>query len=91
MDNLIKQLAELATACQRKDIKPIICGGLGIYLSYCNKENEVKQMLRATQDIDLMLSKSDLLQEAKRNAIAEIITDELKYTVQPSKKIQLLK
>ncbi|MHC4926947.1 MAG: hypothetical protein ACYTER_06390, partial [Planctomycetota bacterium] len=87
MDNLIKQLAELATACQRKDVKPIVCGGLGIYLSFCNKDNKVNQMLRATQDIDLMLSKADLLEEAKRNAIAEIITDELKYTVQPTKKI----
>jgi hypothetical protein len=41
MDNiLIKQLAELAKACQRKDVKPIICGGLGVYLSFCNKEND---------------------------------------------------
>jgi len=87
MDNiLIKQLAELAKACQRKDVKPIICGGLGVYLSFCNKEDEINQMIRATQDIDLMLSKQDLLEEAKRKAIAEIITEELKYIVQPDKK-----
>jgi hypothetical protein len=87
MDNiLIKQLAELAKACQRKDVKPIICGGLGVYLSFCNRENEISQMIRATQDIDLMLSRQDLLEEAKRKAIAEIITEELKYLVQPEKK-----
>ncbi len=88
MDNMIiQQLAELARACEKKDIKPIICGGLGVYLSYCNKENEIQNMIRATQDIDLMLCKEDLLQESKRNAIAEIITDELKYSVQPEKQL----
>ena len=88
MDNiLIKQLAELAKACQRKDIKPIICGGLGVYLSFCKREDEINQMIRATQDIDLMLSKQDLLEEVKRIAISEIITNELKYTVQPNKRI----
>ena len=88
MDNIIiQQLAELAKACEDKDIKPIICGGLGVYLSYCNKENEIQNMLRATQDIDLMLCKDDLLEESKRNSIAEIITDELKYIVQPEKQL----
>ena len=85
-DNLIKQLAELAKACQRKEVKPIICGGLSVYLSFCHKEGEINHMIRATRDIDLMLSKQDLLEKAKRKAIAEIITDELKYIVQPEKK-----
>ncbi len=85
-DILIKQLMELAIACQRKDVKPIICGGLGVYLSFSNKDDEINQMIRATQDIDLMLSKQDLLEEAKRKAIAEIITDELSYIVQSEKK-----
>jgi hypothetical protein len=85
-DNLITQLAELAKACQRKSIMPIICGGLGIYLSFYNKEDEIGQMVRATQDIDLLLCRQDLLEKAKRKAIAEIITEELKYIVQPEKK-----
>jgi hypothetical protein len=86
MDSMIiKQLAELAAACQRKDIKPIICGGLGIYLSYFRKEDGISKMIRATQDIDLMLSREDLLEQAKRNAIAEIITKELNYIVQDNK------
>lgn len=87
MENrIIKQLAELAEACQRKNIKPIICGGLGVYLSFCRKEDEIQQMLRATQDIDLMFSKHDLLEEAKRQAMAEMITEELEYVVQEGKK-----
>jgi hypothetical protein len=82
MDNeLLMQLGELAVACNEREISPIICGGLGIYLSFCNKESEVAQMIRATQDIDLMLSPRDLIEEAKRRAIANIITDELKYVV----------
>lgn len=87
MENrIIKQLTELADACQKKDIKPIICGGLGVYLSFCRKEDDIQQMLRATQDIDLMFSKQDLLEEAKRKAMAEIITGELEYVVQEEKK-----
>ncbi|MCF7956980.1 MAG: nucleotidyl transferase AbiEii/AbiGii toxin family protein [Phycisphaerae bacterium] len=87
MDNTIfNQLSELAQACRRIDVKPIICGGLGIYLSFCKKDNEIQQMIRATQDIDLMLSKQDLLEESKRKAIDEIITHELEYIVQPEKK-----
>jgi len=83
---LIKQLSELAEAFRKRDIKPIICGGLGVYLSFCRKEDSVRQMLRATQDIDLMFSKQDLLAEAKRNAMAEIITEELEYHVRDDKK-----
>jgi hypothetical protein len=85
-NSLIKQLGELAKACQRKDVKPIICGGLGVYLSFCRKEGEIRQMIRATQDIDLMFCGQDLLEEAKRKAMAEIITGELEYAVQEDKK-----
>lgn len=87
MDNtLIKQLAELAIACQHHAVKPIICGGLGVYLSFCRKEGEIRQMIRATQDIDLMFCRQDLLEEAKRKAMAEIITEKLDYVVQEDKK-----
>jgi len=78
---LLMQLSELAVACNEKEISPIICGGLGIYLSFCKKESAVAQMIRATQDIDLMLSPQDIIEETKRRAIAKIITDELKYVV----------
>lgn len=87
MENkIIKQLVELADACQKKNIKPIICGGIGVYLSFCRKDDEIREMLRATQDIDLMFSKRDLLEEAKRKAMAEIITGELEYVAQEEKK-----
>lgn len=87
MDKIIPaQLAELAQACQRKNIRPIICGGLGVYLSFCKKDGEIQQMIRATQDIDLMFSRQDLLEEAKRTAMAEIITEELEYLVHEEKK-----
>lgn len=85
-NTLIRQLGELANACQQKGIKPIICGGLGVYLSFCRKEDEIRQMVRATQDIDLMFCRQDLLDEAKRKAMGEIITEELKYVVQDEKK-----
>lgn len=86
MDNLLRQLSELAIACRRKKIKPIICGGLGVYLNFFRKEGEIRQMIRATRDIDLMFSRQDLLDEAKRLTMAEIITGELEYVVQDDKK-----
>jgi hypothetical protein len=82
--DLSMQLTELAVACNAREISPIICGGLGIYLSFCKKENEVAQMIRATQDIDLMLSSRDLVEEVKRIAIAKIITEDLEYIVRDS-------
>ncbi|MEN6386866.1 MAG: hypothetical protein ABFD79_16925 [Phycisphaerales bacterium] len=82
MDNaLFFQLYELVQACHKADVKTIICGGLGVYLSFSKRQNDICNMIRATQDIDLMFSKSDLVEEAKRKAIAEIITNELEYVV----------
>ncbi len=85
-NSIISQLSELANSCQKRDIKPIICGGFGVYLSFCRKQDDIQKMLRTTQDIDLMFSKQDLLEEVKRNAMAEIITGELKYVAQKDKK-----
>jgi len=56
-------------------LKPLICGGLGIYLLFRDRSEDI----RATTDIDLMISCSQALDEAKRSAIAELIVDELKY------------
>jgi hypothetical protein len=42
-------------------------------------------MIRVTQDIDLMFCRKDLLEEAKRKAMAEMITGQLEYVVQKDK------
>jgi len=87
MDNaLLMQLGELARACCNAGIKPIICGGLGVYLSFFKKHNEISNMIRATQDIDLMLSRQDIIEEAKRRIIADILTKDLKYVVCDNKR-----
>lgn len=85
-DVVLKQLVELARAFNNCGIKPVICGGLGIYLCFHEREGQVQSMIRATSDIDLMLTKQDVFEEAKRIAIAEIITDQLEYVVSESKK-----
>lgn len=82
MDDIIfRQLSELAQAFNRIGVKPLICGGLGVFLSLHKRHNEALKMLRATRDIDLMLTEQDVSEEVKRNAIANIITGELKYEV----------
>ena len=82
MDDIIfGQLAELAQPLNRIGVKPVICGGLGVFLSLHKQQNEARKMLRATRDIDLMLTEQDVSEVAKRNAIANIITGELKYEV----------
>lgn len=80
-DTIFGQLAELAQPLNKIGIKPLICGGLGVYLSLYKRHNEARKMLRATRDIDLMLTEQDVSEAAKRNAIANIITGELKYEV----------
>jgi len=78
---LIEQLAELAESFNRIGLKPVICGGLGIYLCFHEAEGQARQMIRATTDIDLMLTKTQLLEQARRQAIADTINDELGYIV----------
>ena len=76
---LIEQLAELAESFNRIGLKPVICGGLGVYL--CFHKAKAKDMIRPTNDIDLMLTESQVLEQARCKAIAEIITSELRYVV----------
>ena len=78
-DNIFKQLIELAAAFAKINLKPIICGGLGIYLSMYDRKSELE--IRTTNDIDLMLTNQQILDIARRKAIAEIITHELEYRV----------
>lgn len=78
---ILNQLAELAESFRKIGLKPVICGGLGIYLCFYEYKGQSREMIRATYDVDLMLTQSQVLQEAKRRAIAEIITGKLKYVV----------
>lgn len=78
---LIEQLAELAESFNRIGLKPVICGGLGIYLCFHKAEGQASQMIRTTTDIDLMLTGAQVVEQARRQAIAEIITRELGYIV----------
>lgn len=78
---LIEQLAELAESFNRIRFKPVICGGLGIYLCFHNAQGQARQMIRATTDIDLMLTNTQVRDQAERRAIAETITDGLGYVV----------
>lgn len=82
MDNaILGQLAELAKALNKIGVKPVICGGLGVYLCFNRSEETARSMIRATHDIDLMLIKQQVMEETHRNAIAEIITKHLEYVV----------
>ena len=75
---IFQQLAELAESFAKIGLTPVICGGMGIYLSFYKNPEEA---IRVTNDIDLMLTKTQLLEQSRRNAIAEIITRELNYIV----------
>jgi hypothetical protein len=78
---LIEQLADLAESFNRIGLKPVICGCLGIYLCFHKAKGQARQMIRATTDIDLMLTNTQVREEAGRRAIAETITDGLGYVV----------
>lgn len=83
---IFQQLAELAQSFKKIGVKPVICGGLGVYLCFHKSLEEVQQMIRATNDIDLMLTPTQVLEQSRRNAIAEIIRDELNYVVREDSK-----
>ena len=80
-DAVLRQLSELTRLFNRLGIKPVICGGLGIYLCFHKRKGEAQSMIRATNDIDLMITKTQVLEKSRKNAIAEIITGELNYVV----------
>ena len=80
-DAILIQLAELAKAFNKIGVKPVICGGLGVYLCFSKSEIAARSMIRATNDIDMMLTRQQVLGKLRLNAIAEIITGELEYTV----------
>jgi len=74
-------LADLAESFNTIGLKPVICGGLAVFLCFHRAEGPARQMIRATTDIDLMLTKTQVLEQAQRRAIAETITDGLGYVV----------
>ena len=74
---VLNHLMELAQAFNKIGLRPLICGGLGTYLLFHDRSAAV----RATSDIDLMIPCSQALEEARRRAIAEMITGELRYVV----------
>lgn len=78
---IIEQLAELAESFNRIGLKPVICGGLGLYLCFHKAQGQAREMIRVTNDVDLMLTPTQVLKEAERLAIAETITDGLGYIV----------
>ena len=80
-ETILIQLAELAKPLNKIGIKPVICGGLGVYLCFCKSEGSARSMIRATNDIDLMIIKEQVAEMSRREAIAEIITGELEYVV----------
>ena len=75
MDLLLNELLNIAKAFNEKGLRPVICGGLGVYLLF---KDSKRGMLRATNDIDLMLTKEQILNQSAGQLLAEII-EENKY------------
>jgi len=78
---ILGQLAELAKSLNKIGVKPVICGGLGVFLCFRDSQGAARGMIRATNDIDLVITKEMLLENSRQNAIADIITEELEYVV----------
>lgn len=83
-DEVLEQLHDLTKAFNAIDMKPVICGGLGIYLKYFNREGNIE--LRATKDIDLMLTETQVKSETNRLAISKAIQDDSQYLVKDEAK-----
>lgn len=72
---MLEQLWRLTVVFNRMGLKPVICGGLGIYLLFQNQTQDI----RVTHDIDLMITGSQAGDQARREMIAAAITGELEY------------
>ncbi len=81
-DRVLNHLVELTQAFNGVGLRPLICGGLGTYLLFHDRSPAV----RATSDIDLVIPRSQAVEETRRQAIAEIITGELCYIVRDEAK-----
>jgi len=79
MENILQQVIELARALNPLGMQPMICGGLGVYLRFFQNEIAESGLLRVTKDIDLMLTRQEILAQTKRTAIHEAITVKLGY------------
>jgi hypothetical protein len=78
---IFHQLADLTESFNRIGLKPVICGGLGIYLCFHRCEGGAQELIRTTNDIDLILTEAQVMEKARCRAIVEIITGELRYVV----------
>ncbi|MBN1816349.1 MAG: hypothetical protein JW828_03255 [Sedimentisphaerales bacterium] len=78
---ILHHLADLAEEYARLGLQPVICGGLGVYLCFSGSEGDAKQLIRATNDIDLMITRAQVLDRSRCRAIARIITEKLHYAV----------
>ena len=78
-ESVLEQLHELAEAFNKIGLQPVICGGLGIYLRFSSREHEIE--LRATNDIDLMVTETQAQNESNRLAILRTIKEDLKYVL----------
>ena len=83
-ESVLEQLSELVKAFNKIGLKPVICGGLAVYLRFSNRQNDFE--LRATNDIDLMVTKTQAQNEANRLAILKAIKDDLQYVVREDAK-----
>ncbi len=82
MENkLFQQLADLAESFAKIGLQPVICGGLGVYLCFYKYQGQAQQMIRPTNDIDLMLTATQVFEQSRCRAIAELITGELNYSL----------
>jgi hypothetical protein len=77
---LLEQLAELTREMGSIGLRPVICGGMGVYLSFYNRAVDGRTSIRATTDIDLMITRSQAVDKATLDALAEKITGPLRYS-----------
>lgn len=76
LDEIIwQQLAKLAESFDELGLTPVVCGGVAIYLHLAhNSIAQRERLIRITTDVDLILTPSQVLEQSRLNAIAEIIT-----------------
>jgi hypothetical protein len=78
-ESVLEQLSELARAFNGIGLQPVICGGLAVYLHFSSRQKDFE--LRATSDIDLIVTETQAKKKANRLAILKAIKGDLQYCV----------
>lgn len=83
---LLNQLAELAREFRALNLVPVICGGMAIHLLFEKRAIDSGSILRATRDVDMIVTRSQASSGEALRLLADRLTGPMEYMVVEDRK-----